>query len=91
MPYASRRHGRAVSPARGLSDTLFVRRTVRPRSAPAFRPLARFVVVPRQLFALFLFPSGLRAKNTLRFALLRVDHLRVGLQAQGGGPATQQF
>ena len=53
-------------------------------------PSARsFVVVPCQLFALFLFPSGLRAKNTLRFALLRVDHLRAGLRAQGGGPATQ--
>ena len=32
---------------------------------------------------------GLRAKNTLRFALLRVDHLRAGLRAQGGGPATE--
>ena len=33
---------------------------------------------------------GLRAKNTLRFALLRVDHLRAGLRAQGGDTATQQ-
>ena len=53
---------------------------------PSARPCCCF---PRQLFTFFLFPSGLRAKNTLRFALLRVDHLRAGLRAQGGGPATQ--